>query len=89
VRSGAAANTQLLEKIRNLGYYYYSTCLELVEGEYQPIMSELDKLRKKIDAIDDEVLELLNRRSEVVIEWALLSAHRSPVSTSPTGTTDP
>ena len=31
-------------------------------------MSELNKLRKKIDAIDDEILELLNRRSEVVIE---------------------
>jgi len=30
-------------------------------------MGELDKLRKKIDAIDDEILELLNRRSEVVI----------------------
>ena len=31
-------------------------------------MAELDKLRKKIDAIDDEVIDLLNRRSEVVIE---------------------
>jgi chorismate mutase/prephenate dehydratase len=31
-------------------------------------MGELDKLRKKIDAVDDEILKLLNRRSEVVIE---------------------
>jgi len=31
-------------------------------------MGELDKLRKKIDVIDDEMIELLNRRSEIVIE---------------------
>lgn len=31
-------------------------------------MKELDRLRKNIDMIDDEVLALLNRRAEVVIE---------------------
>jgi chorismate mutase/prephenate dehydratase len=31
-------------------------------------MTELEKLRKKIDGIDDEILALLNRRSEVVLE---------------------
>jgi chorismate mutase/prephenate dehydratase len=32
------------------------------------IVKELDRLRKNIDAIDDEILALLNRRSEFVIE---------------------
>jgi chorismate mutase/prephenate dehydratase len=31
-------------------------------------MSELEKLRKKIDGIDDEILALLNKRSDVVLE---------------------
>ena len=31
-------------------------------------MKELDRLRKNIDKIDDEMLALLNRRSEIVIE---------------------
>jgi chorismate mutase/prephenate dehydratase len=31
-------------------------------------MNELEKLRRKIDGIDDEILTLLNRRSEVVLE---------------------
>ncbi len=31
-------------------------------------MKELDRLRKNIDKLDDEVLALLNRRSEIVIE---------------------
>jgi chorismate mutase/prephenate dehydratase len=31
-------------------------------------MADLDKLRKKIDAIDDEIISLLSRRAEVVIE---------------------
>ncbi len=31
-------------------------------------MKELDKLRKNIDKIDDEILNLLNRRSEIVIK---------------------
>jgi chorismate mutase / prephenate dehydratase len=31
-------------------------------------MKELDKLRKNIDKLDDEILEMLNRRSEIVIE---------------------
>jgi len=31
-------------------------------------MGELTRLRKKIDTTDDEILELLNRRSEIVIE---------------------
>jgi chorismate mutase/prephenate dehydratase len=31
-------------------------------------MKELDKLRKNIDKLDDEILEKLNRRSEIVIE---------------------
>lgn len=31
-------------------------------------MGELDKLRKEIDKIDDEMLELLNKRSRIVLE---------------------
>jgi chorismate mutase/prephenate dehydratase len=31
-------------------------------------LNELEKLRKKIDVIDDEILALLNKRSEVVLE---------------------
>ncbi len=31
-------------------------------------MKEIDKLRKNIDKLDDEILNLLNRRSEIVIE---------------------
>ena len=31
-------------------------------------MKELDRLRKNIDKLDDEILALLNRRSEIVIE---------------------
>ncbi|HDH53455.1 MAG TPA: chorismate mutase, partial [Nitrospirae bacterium] len=31
-------------------------------------MSELDKLRKKIDELDLKILELLNKRTEVVLE---------------------
>jgi chorismate mutase/prephenate dehydratase len=31
-------------------------------------MNELDKLRKKIDKIDDEIVELLNRRSGIVLD---------------------
>ena len=30
-------------------------------------MKEIDKLRKKIDKIDSEILDLFNKRSEVVI----------------------
>ncbi|MBI5638871.1 MAG: chorismate mutase, partial [Nitrospirae bacterium] len=32
------------------------------------MMGELKKLRKQIDEIDDEILKMLNRRSEIVIE---------------------
>ncbi len=35
-------------------------------------MSELRGLREKIDAIDDEILRLLNKRAEIVIEVALI-----------------
>jgi chorismate mutase/prephenate dehydratase len=35
-------------------------------------MEELEKLRKKIDRIDEEILEALNRRSRVVLEVAKL-----------------
>jgi chorismate mutase/prephenate dehydratase len=31
-------------------------------------VKELDRLRKNIDKLDDEILERLNRRSEIVIE---------------------
>ena len=31
-------------------------------------MKELERLRKNIDKLDDEILDLLNRRSEIVIE---------------------
>jgi chorismate mutase/prephenate dehydratase len=39
-------------------------------------MKELDKLRKKIDSIDAEVLDALNRRAEVVLEVARLKRNR-------------
>ncbi len=35
---------------------------------------KLDNLRQKIDAIDDQILELLNRRSALVIEVGRLKA---------------
>jgi chorismate mutase len=33
-------------------------------------MSELEKLRKKIDEIDNEILELLNKRADIVLDVA-------------------
>jgi chorismate mutase/prephenate dehydratase len=39
-------------------------------------MSELDKLRKKIDEIDKKIVELLNKRTEVVLEVGTIKHDR-------------
>lgn len=43
-------------------------------------MEELSPLRKRIDAIDDEILRLLNQRAEVVLEVAKVKhSHQAPL----------
>ncbi|MEW6001360.1 MAG: prephenate dehydratase [Nitrospirota bacterium] len=46
-------------------------------------MSELDKLRKEIDEIDEEILKLLNKRAEVVIKIAHIKRNENARFYSP------
>ena len=46
-------------------------------------MGELEKLRKEIDEIDNEILELLNKRAEVVIEIAHIKRNEKAKLYSP------
>ena len=46
-------------------------------------MEDLDKLRKEIDAIDKEILALLNKRSDIVIDIAHVKRHTNAKFYSP------
>ena len=46
-------------------------------------MSELEKLRKKIDEIDNEILELLNKRADIVLDIAHIKRNENAKFYSP------
>ena len=46
-------------------------------------MSELEKLRKKIDEIDNEILELLNKRADIVLDVAHIKRNENAKFYSP------
>ena len=46
-------------------------------------MSELEKLRKKIDEIDTEILELLNKRADIVLDVAHIKRNENAKFYSP------
>jgi chorismate mutase/prephenate dehydratase len=46
-------------------------------------MNELEKLRRQIDEIDNEILELLNRRSDIVLSIAHIKRNENAKYYSP------